>query len=233
MSVAVIIVAAGSGARLGAQVPKAYVKICGRPILEWAVRGVVSQPFVTEVVVVVPPSQVEMTQAQPWASTALVTAGGAERHESVRAGLAVLSDAAEFVLVHDAARPFVPAEVFSRVIAALRDGAQAVIPAVAVTDTMKRVRQAGDATVVSETIDRHELIAVQTPQGFLRKVIDEAHANLPAGTAVTDDASLVERSGGEVQVVAGSADSLKITSSADLALAELLAHRLGDGEGAD
>jgi 2-C-methyl-D-erythritol 4-phosphate cytidylyltransferase len=128
-------------------------------------------------------------------------------------------DHVEYVLVHDVARPFVPDEVIVRVIAGLQAGADAVIPGLPVTDTIKRV--AGDAVVA--TVDRSELVAVQTPQGFRRSVLVAAHAG--GGTDATDDAALVEAAGGKVVVVPGAEESFKITSQWDLLLAEAVARR--------
>lgn len=229
MKVAVVLVAAGSGSRLGADVPKAFVAVGGRPILDWAVRAVLAHPDIAQSVVVVPAPEVERLKAFGWQREVVVVAGGAERHDSVRAGLAALSDNIDYVLVHDAARPFVPPEVFSRVIEALLDGADAVIPGVPLADTVKRVAGDGAATVVTETVSRRELVAVQTPQGFRRATLERAHLASAAATEVTDDASMVERSGGEVRVVAGSPDSFKITTPNDLLLAEALTRRLPTG----
>ncbi|MCW2524887.1 MAG: ispD [Frankiales bacterium] len=224
MSVAVIVVAAGSGLRLGAAAPKAYVEVGGRSILEWAVRAMSAHVAVTEIVIVTPQPQLEQTAAADWASGCAVVAGGVERHDSVRAGLSALSPNAHHVLVHDAARPFVPSEVLERVIDALLAGAPAVIPALAVTDTVKRVQLRGSATVVSETLPRQDLVAVQTPQGFTRAALESAHRT--RSQSVTDDASLIEQAGGEVVVVLGSPDSFKITTPHDLVLAEALSRRL-------
>jgi 2-C-methyl-D-erythritol 4-phosphate cytidylyltransferase len=229
VKVAVVLVAAGSGSRLGADVPKAFVAVGGRPILDWAVRAVLSHPDIAQSVVVVPAPEVERLEAFGWQRDVIVVAGGAERHDSVRAGLAALADSVDYVLVHDAARPFVPPEVFDRVIEALLDGADAVIPGVPLADTVKRVAGEGTATIVAETVSRRELVAVQTPQGFRRATLERAHLAPATATEVTDDASLVERSGGEVRVVAGSPDSFKITTPNDLLLAEALTRRLPTG----
>lgn len=149
-------------------------------------------------------------------------AGGEQRADSVRAALRTLDgDDLDCILVHDAARPFVPVEVVERVVAAVLAGDPAVIPVVPVTDTIKRVDRAGR---VLETPDRSELVAVQTPQGFAPDVLRRAHA-APAPDA-TDDAMLVERLGVPVRTVEGSPDSIKITRPHDLVLAEaILAER--------
>lgn len=138
--------------------------------------------------------------------------GGPERTDSVAAGVAAISDGVELVLVHDAARPLAPPELFERVVAALRSGRTAVVPAVPVTDTIKQVNAAG---AVVATPNRSVLRAVQTPQGFRRDVLERAH--LEARATATDDATLVERTGGTVHVVAGDPEAAKITGPADLA----------------
>jgi 2-C-methyl-D-erythritol 4-phosphate cytidylyltransferase len=149
--------------------------------------------------------------------------GGAARAESVAAGLAALPDAAHFVLVHDAARPLLAADLVDRVLVGLASGADGVVPALPVTDTIKRVD--GDGAV-AETLDRAVLRAVQTPQGFPVAVLRDAIAR--AGDALagaTDCASLVEAAGGRVICVDGDVDNLKITSRSDLVRAEELAAR--------
>ncbi len=145
-----------------------------------------------------------------------VVVGGAERGDSVAAGLRALSGAVELVLVHDAARCLTPVEVFDRVVAAVRSGAVAVVPGAVVVDTVKQVD--ADGYVVA-TPDRASLRAVQTPQGFRRDVLERAHA---LSSIATDDAGLVERLGERVLVVEGDARSLKITTPADLDAAERL-----------
>jgi 2-C-methyl-D-erythritol 4-phosphate cytidylyltransferase len=219
LTVAVIVVAAGDGQRLGAGVPKAFCDVGGRTLLEHAAARFVAHPDVRDLVIVAPPAQTGSAAALT--PVAAVVAGGRTRQESVRCGLAALAEDVDAVLVHDVARPFVPAEVISRVVAALAGGADAVIPAVAVIDTVKRV-DASDAVV--ETLDRTSLRAVQTPQGFRRAVLDEAHA-AGDGSGVTDDAALVEARGVRVVVVEGAAESFKITRPWDLELARLLAAR--------
>jgi 2-C-methyl-D-erythritol 4-phosphate cytidylyltransferase len=166
---------------------------------------------------VAPPALVAAASAL--VPSAVVVPGGRTRQESVDLGLAALSDDVEAVLIHDVARPFVPVAVIGRVIAALAAGADAVVPGVAVVDTVKRV----DAShTVTETVDRDSLRAVQTPQGFRRSVLAAAHA-ASAGGAVTDDAGLVEAHGVRVVVVEGAAEAFKITRPWDLAIAEVVA----------
>ena len=223
--VAAIVVAAGSGSRLGAAVPKALVEVAGVPLVARAVAQLAAGG-VTDAVVVVPADE-RAAFAAVLAGTPIpvvITDGGAERQHSVANGLAALptgeGEASEqVVLVHDAARAFVPAEVVARVIAAVREGADAVIPAIAVSDTIREVHDAGSAVV-----DRSRLRAVQTPQGFRRGVLAEAHAALAdTGTIVTDDAAAAEYLGSVVALVEGSRRSFKVTDPFDLLVAEALA----------
>ena len=219
-TVAAILVAAGDGRRLGAAVPKAFCEIRGHTLLEYALRPFAAHPAVRDLVVVAPVGQLEAS-ARMAGDAVTVVPGGATRQRSVSAGLAALAADVETVLVHDVARPFVPAEVIDRVLAALAAGADAVIPARPVTDTIKRVAAGG---VVAETLDRSALWAVQTPQGFGRKVLVAAHDAAPDGD-VTDDAGLVEARGGTVVVVDGADEAFKITRPWDLVLAEAVAAR--------
>jgi 2-C-methyl-D-erythritol 4-phosphate cytidylyltransferase len=212
MIVAAIVVAAGSGERLGAAVPKAFVELGAQPLLVRAVAPFATHPAVRDVVVVAPPALVE--SARELTPNASVVPGGPTRQQSVARGLAAVATDVEAVLVHDAARPFVPAEVVSRVIEALAGGAEAVIPVLPVVDTIKRVENGH----VVETPDRDTLRVVQTPQGFRRDVLDKAHAQQLSHAP--DDASLAESLGVTVQVVAGADAAFKITTPADLARAE-------------
>ena len=225
--VGVIIVAAGRGARLGAEVPKQFLHLAGIPMLLWSVRAFASHPAVVHMIVVLPPDQVQQPPA--WLAAhlggALTTArGGAERTDSVAAGLAALPASARHVLVHDAARPLVSRGVIDRVIAAARRGVAAV-PAVPVPDTLKEV-DAANPLLVGRTVPRDRLVQAQTPQGFPRHMLEAAHAEARrAGVTGTDDAALVERVGATVEVVPGDPANLKVTTPDDLALAEWLAQR--------
>lgn len=217
-TVAAVLVAAGSGERLGAAVPKAFCSVGGRTLLEHASERFVAHPRIASVVIVAPATHVQEAArltGQP------AVAGGASRQESVAAGLAALDEAAELVLVHDVARPFVPAAVIASVVAALEQGADAAVPVVPIHDTVRRVDPAG---AFVEVVDRSALVAVQTPQGFVRSVLTRAHE---AGRelAVTDDAALVEAMGGRVVAVPGADESFKITRPWDLAVAEGVATR--------
>jgi 2-C-methyl-D-erythritol 4-phosphate cytidylyltransferase len=216
---AAIVVAAGSGSRLGAGVPKAFVRVGGRTLLEHARDGLLAHAGIGAAVVVAPPQWLDAAAEQ---TGCRVVAGGATRQQSVSAGLAALDavdGAVDVVLVHDVARPFVPASVIDRVLAALAAGADAAIPACPVTDTIKQV---GADAVVTATLDRARLVAVQTPQGFRRAVLVAAHA-AGTGLSVTDDAALVEAAGGRVVAVPGAREAFKITDAWDLATAEHLA----------
>ncbi len=175
--VGVVVVAAGSGARLGAGLPKAFVALGGRPLLAHALEVVAAVPGVSSVAVVVPADLVDPS-GPAWAGVTLppgtvVVAGGAERTASVAAGLAALDPSCDVVLVHDAARCLTPVAVFERVVAAVRSGAAGVVPGIPVVDTVKVVDAAG---VVTSTPPRESLRAVQTPQGFRREVLLAAHA---------------------------------------------------------
>lgn len=209
-----IVTAAGSGERLGAGIPKAYVELSGRTILERAVDGLLDSGVINRVVVAVPAERLESTRLL-LGDRALVVSGGAERHETVRLALDHVGDP-DFVLVHDAARPLTPSDQFQRVVAALAAGQRAVIPVLPVVDTIKAVDANG---VVLGTPERSGLRAVQTPQGFAADLLRRAYQR--AGTvAVTDDASLVEQLGTPVHTVPGSPLAFKVTTPLDLRLAQ-------------
>jgi 2-C-methyl-D-erythritol 4-phosphate cytidylyltransferase len=200
----VIVVAAGSGARFGAR--KQYESLGDRRVLDWSIEAARA---VADGLVLVVPAGFEDGAATGQASADRVVAGGATRSASVRAGLDAVPDDAGVIVVHDAARPRATPALFHAVIDAVRAGADGAVPGVAVADTLKRVRDG----VVLETVDRAELVAVQTPQAFLAGVLRGAHAG---AADATDDGALVEATGGRVVVVPGDPDNLKITSAADL-----------------
>ncbi|WP_146364240.1 2-C-methyl-D-erythritol 4-phosphate cytidylyltransferase [Arthrobacter yangruifuii] len=229
----VVVVAGGSGQRLGYGIPKARVPLAGEPMLLHALRAVQAALPDAVIAVAVPSGDTLMrTICAGFPGEVSVVDGGTTRSDSVRAALGVLPADLEAVLVHDAARALTPPEVFHRVAAALAAGADAVIPAVPVVDTVKDTAPApaaaaAAARVVTGTPDRSRLRAVQTPQGFAAALLRRAHAaalSFDAGTAaaVTDDAMLVESLGTEVYVVEGSQLSLKITTPLDLVLAEAI-----------
>ena len=203
-----IVVAGGTGSRLGR--PKQYEFVGSRRVIDHATEA--ARAVSAGVVVVVPAADV---------ATEGGVAGGATRSESVRAGLGAVPGSATIICVHDAARPFASAELFAAVIAAIEDGADAAIPGVAVTDTIKRIDDDG---IVVETPPRSALVAVQTPQAFRASVLRAAHAS---GRDATDDAALVEICGGRVVVVAGESTNRKITHPDDLAWAQELAEKEG------
>lgn len=208
-----VVSAAGSGERLGAGLPKAFVDLGGLTMLERAVDGLLAAGVIARVVVAVPSDRVDQTAALLHGRATVVT-GGPERHDTVRLALSAVGDP-EFVLVHDAARPLTPAGQIQRVVAALRDGMRAVIPVLPVVDTIKAVDANG---VVLGTPERAGLRAVQTPQGFETELLRRAYQRLWTA-AVTDDAALVENLGTPVHTVAGDPLAFKITTALDLRLA--------------
>ena len=223
MNVAAIVPAAGRGERLGPGVPKALRLLGGVPMLVHAVRALARARLVDVVVVAAPPGDeaevrgVLDTYEVP--TEVVVTTGGATRQESVRRALESLAPQVDVVLVHDAARPLAPSQLVDDVVTAVAAGAEAVVPALPVADTIKRV----DGNRVVETLRRDGLYAVQTPQGFTRELLTKAHdAAVIDEYAGTDDASLVERLGGTVTVVPGYPEAAKVTRPADLASAELV-----------
>lgn len=224
-----IVVAAGAGTRLGAGDPKGLRLLAGEPLVVHATRRMLDARA-SSVVVVVPVgcearfAAVLDEYGVTAAVEAVVVAGGAERQESVRRGLAQLSPGLRQVLVHDAARPLVPAAVVQRVLAALADGAVAVVPAVPVADTIRMVERWREGGIGSRLVDRSLLRAVQTPQGFDREVLVEAHrAAAEHGWRATDDAALCELLGQRVVLVEGDRRSVKVTDLVDLLVAEALA----------
>ena len=208
-----VVTAAGSGERLGGGIPKAFVELGGRTMLEHAVDGLLVSGVIGRVVVAVPADRVSQAAAL-LEDRATVVEGGAERHDSVGRALAAVGDA-EFILVHDAARPFTPADQIRRVVAALVDGVRAVIPVLRVVDTVKVVDANG---VVLGTPERAGLRAVQTPQGFEAALLRRAYERV-GSFAGTDDASLVENLGTPVHTVDGDVLAFKITTPLDLRLA--------------
>lgn len=219
MSTVAVVPAAGSGERLAAGAPKAFVNLAGRPMLTYALDGLRDSGVVDSVVVAVPPNRIDEAKLV-FGGDAVIVAGGSDRTMSVRLALAAAGDA-EFVLVHDAARALTPPSLIVRVVAALRSGHAAVVPALPVSDTIKTIDANG---VVLGTPDRAGLRAVQTPQGFQTELLRRAY-ELAAAGAFTDDASVVELTGAPVQVVVGDPLAFKITTPNDLLLAEALLRR--------
>jgi 2-C-methyl-D-erythritol 4-phosphate cytidylyltransferase len=202
-----IVVAAGEGRRFGH--PKQFAVLGGRPVIEWSLEA--SRSVARGVVAVVPESSLGSSSIGKGADR--VIAGGATRASSVRRGLAAVPENAEVVVVHDAARPLASRELFRAVVDAVVAGADGAIPGVAVVDTIKRVR----GTRVVETLDRTELVAVQTPQAFRAELLRRAHDGEPEAT---DDAGLLEALGSRIVVVPGEYHNLKLTSPDDLVIAE-------------
>lgn len=207
MSVWAVVVAAGSGTRFGRA--KQYEALAGRRVLDWALDA--ARTAADGVVLVVP----DGAAGDPEPAADVVVAGGASRSASVRCGLAAVPTDAEIVVVHDGARPLAPPALFAAVVDAVRAGADAAVPGLAMADTVKRV----DAGRVVETLPRAELVAVQTPQAFRAEALRAAHAG---GGDASDDAALVEAAGGSVVVVPGDPANLKITRPVDLRVAEEL-----------
>jgi 2-C-methyl-D-erythritol 4-phosphate cytidylyltransferase/2-C-methyl-D-erythritol 2,4-cyclodiphosphate synthase len=220
MHVTAIIAAGGSGRRVGAAVPKQLLTIGGRTLLERSVDAFRAHPAVTDLIVALPESLME---APPRGlNGARLVAGGRRRQDSVANAVDVLPETTEVVLVHDAARPFVAADVITRAIdAAVAHGA--AIAAVPVSDTVKRVE--GTERVIVETVPRETVFLAQTPQAFRRQVLKDAVALGRTGVEATDEAMLAERAGYRVHVVAGDPDNVKITSAADIASAALRLER--------
>jgi 2-C-methyl-D-erythritol 4-phosphate cytidylyltransferase len=216
MSVWALLVAAGTGERLGGDRPKAFVRLGELPLLAEPLRRLDESGWVDAIVVAAPPGWEEPTilLAEELAATKVVAAvtGGTTRAESVRTALAEVPQDALVALVHDAARPLVTDAVIERVLGPLSEGWDGAIAALPLRDTIKRVR----AQQVAETIDRTELVAAQTPQAFLVATLREAYSGDLADA--TDCAALVEARGGRVKAVEGDPKLLKVTTKADLEL---------------
>jgi 2-C-methyl-D-erythritol 4-phosphate cytidylyltransferase len=217
-----IIVAAGSGVRLGKNEPKAFVKIGGRTMLSYSLRVVASVEQIVELVIAVPEGFEGAARAEISAAgvriPVKITAGGAERQDSVRIALALTGAENDLIVVHDAARPMATATMFQACLdaAARAGGAIAAIP---VADTLKRVIDGA----ITATVARAGLWQAQTPQAFRREVLIAAHRRaVDERIVATDDADLVERSGGRVEVIEGSTANIKITTPSDLAILEAI-----------
>jgi 2-C-methyl-D-erythritol 4-phosphate cytidylyltransferase len=209
-----IVLAAGQGTRFGDRA-KQFERLGDRSLVSWSV-GTAAESS-DGVVLVVPPGREAADEASHAVAGAplVVVDGGATRSESVRCGLAGVPQGAEVIVVHDAARPLAPPSLFRAVVDAVRAGADAAVPGLAVADTIKEVR----AGVVVGTLDRASLVAVQTPQAFRAPILRRAH---DAGGDATDDATLIERLGGQVVVVEGDPRALKVTVLDDLARVEAM-----------
>jgi 2-C-methyl-D-erythritol 4-phosphate cytidylyltransferase len=222
MNASAIIVAAGSGVRLGRSEPKAFVKIGGRTMLSYSLRVVASIEAIRELVIAVPDGFEDAARAEVVAAgvriPVKIARGGAERQDSVRIALDLTSSESDLIVVHDAARPMATAKMFEACLeAAARAGGS--IAAIPLADTLKRVVDGA----ITETIARAGLWQAQTPQAFRRDVLIAAHRRaITERIVATDDGDLVERSGTRVEVVEGSTANIKITTLSDLAIVEAI-----------
>ncbi len=217
MAVWAVVAAAGSGARLGSDRPKAFARLGELPLLAESLRRLDESEWVDAIVVAAPPAWEEpailLAEEIGAGKVSACITGGATRAQSVRIALEEVPEDADVVVVHDAARPLLPPDVMDRVLTPLSEGWDGVVPAVPIADTVKRVR---DGEVV-ETLERSGLVAVQTPQAF---VADALRRALERGGDAGDCATLVEADGGRVRVVDGDRRLLKVTTRDDLALVE-------------
>lgn len=219
--IAVVVVAAGRGERLGASKPKAFVDLVGKPLLTHAVENIISLPGLAHLVIAVPEEHVQEAREVVEAASKNqdfsfdVVIGGATRQASIFNALKVLSDTSQIVLVHDAARALAPMNLFARVAGAVRADGLSSVPVMRVADTIKRI----DGEIVKETLDRDYLRAAQTPQGFIASQLIAAYA--AATIEYTDDAALMQAAGFDVRLVEGDERAFKITTAEDLAAAVL------------
>ena len=223
-----IILAAGSGKRMGTHIPKQFLDLAGRPVLAWTLTAFERADRIDRVVLVVGQEDIDTCREQfgnkKFSKVVEVIAGGAERQDSVACGLRVIPQNADVVAVHDGARAYITPEDINAVVLAAAECGAAVL-GIPVTDTVKRVQ--GDQ--VTATLDRSTLRAVQTPQAFRREVIFRAHrAARESGYLGTDDTALVERLGEAVTIVPGRADNIKITSPEDLDMGLYILEKRGE-----
>lgn len=228
-----ILTAAGSGSRLGSDLPKALVPLRGVPLVVHAAQRLGASGVVDAIIVTAPEAHLDQVRAvlAHWNIDAEVVAGGPSRQASVASGLDMVPESASIVLVHDAARALAPADLIARIVREVRSGHDGVIPGMPVTDTIKQVEAGPGAGLgaqrITATVPRNRLCIVQTPQGFRADVLRKVHADareqaLDESTAATDDASLLEAAGHQVWSVKGDERALKITTAHDLAVAGLL-----------
>ena len=214
MSVWAVIVAAGRGERLGLDRPKAFAKLGGRPMLAESLERLDASDWIESIVVAAPPDWEEpvilLAEELSCGKVVAAVTGGDTRSDSVRAGLAEVPEDAAVIVVHDAARPLVPPEVVERLLIALNEGWDGVVPALPIADTVKRVR----GHEVVETLERSDLAAAQTPQAFVASILRTALGGDVSGA--TDCAALVEAAAGRVRVVEGDPRLVKVTEPADL-----------------
>jgi 2-C-methyl-D-erythritol 4-phosphate cytidylyltransferase len=223
MKASAIIVAAGSGTRLGAPTAKAFVELCGEPLIVRSLRTIAQVDSIFELVITIPAGMEsaarDLAMKAGLAIPVKITPGGAERQDSVRIALGLTSAEADTVVIHDAARPFATPAMFAESIAATEHDDGGIV-GIALADTLKRVNRGK----IIETVARAGLYQAQTPQAFRRGILIRAHEEgHRIRLTATDDADLVERAGGSVVVVEGSAKNLKITTAADLEIARAIA----------
>jgi len=213
MEAVAIVLAAGAGRRLGIGEPKAFLSVGDAPILMWAARSALACPQVGALVVTVPSGFEEEARAllAGLEGSVTVVAGGDTRQASVRTALAQVPPDVPYVLVHDAARPFVSPDLFSRVLEAVRGEAAGALPVLPVTDTVKQV----SGGWVTATLARNELGLAQTPQAFRSDVLRASH-EAAASEGFTDDAAVLEHAGHRVRAIAGDPNNVKITTMLDL-----------------
>ncbi|MGP0628351.1 2-C-methyl-D-erythritol 4-phosphate cytidylyltransferase [Nitrospina sp. 32_T5] len=229
MKVAAVIPAAGQGVRMGTNVPKQFLTLCGKPILQHTLEAFERCGVVNEVVLAVPASDLDMVrELAKSVSTKVknVVVGGKQRQDSVCNGFHALDADTDIVVVHDGVRPFIQPEHIEASIAAAREDGAAIV-AIPVSDTIKKVDK---EQFVEGTVDRNGLWRMQTPQAFRYALLKEAYENAAAdGYYGTDEGSLIERLGRPLKIIAGSEYNIKITRSEDLALGEKIAELLLKG----
>jgi 2-C-methyl-D-erythritol 4-phosphate cytidylyltransferase len=214
VSVWAVLAAAGSGERLGADRPKAFVRLGDRPLLAESLERLDASVWIDEIVIAAPPEWEEpailLAEELACSKVSACVTGGAARSDSVAIALGEVPDDASVVVVHDAARPLLDDEVIERVVTALSEGWDGAVPALPISDTVKRV----DGDRIVETLDRDSLRVVQTPQAFVARALRDAFSAGVSGA--TDCASLVEARGGRVKIVPGDPRLAKVTEAADL-----------------
>lgn len=227
MRVTAIILAAGKGRRFQSRLPKPLAVLGSCPLILYSLNRFIAHPLITDIVVAVNDGNKRrigrLIRHKRYTKSVRLVPGGKRRQDSVRRALEALDGRTEYLLIHDAARPLVERRMISDVVACLSH-AQAVITAVPVKATIKSIKRRvarGRSGTVKETLDRSQLVEVQTPQGFRREILQEAYRRFGRST-VTDDARLIEKLGVPVRVVMGSYANIKITTPEDLVIADAL-----------
>jgi len=223
--ISAIVVAGGRGERISASLPKQFLEVRGKPILVSCVDRIWACNRISEMIVAVPAEHQERAERIFSGKEVKIVVGGAERQDSVYAGLLASSHSAELILIHDGVRPFPTRELIERVISAAEQTGAAV-PGLPIKETIKEIDPKQKR--ILGTVDRSRLYAIQTPQVFRRELILDAHQRAQnLGFYTTDDAGLMEWAGSEVFMVPGEDSNIKITTPLDLKLAELIAEELG------